>query len=89
MLGFNISHVADYCHKMGIVNRDIKLENTLLSGGESQTLKLIDFGYAKTDSHSLPKSVVGTKGYTGKSYFSVFFLVSAFTVGLLRHLQIT
>ena len=50
---------------LGVSNRDIKLENTLLTNSEPPQLKLIDFGYAKTDVQSLPKSLVGTRGYTG------------------------
>jgi len=34
----------DYCHKMGIFNRDIKLENTLLQVG--QPLQYISPGVA-------------------------------------------
>jgi serine/threonine-protein kinase SRK2 len=40
----------DYCHRKGIVNRDLKLENTLLHwhpGRSWPTLKLCDFGYSK------------------------------------------
>ena len=55
----------DYCHKMGVVNRDIKLENTLLDGGKKPLLKICDFGYSKNEKDSLPKSKVGTPGYTG------------------------
>ncbi|CAK0781057.1 hypothetical protein CVIRNUC_005271 [Coccomyxa viridis] len=54
----------DYCHKMGVVNRDIKLENTLLDGSKRPLLKICDFGYSKNDKDSVPKSKVGTPGYT-------------------------
>eukprot|EP01023_Acetabularia_acetabulum_P053797 TRINITY_DN6035_c0_g2_i1.p1 TRINITY_DN6035_c0_g2~~TRINITY_DN6035_c0_g2_i1.p1 ORF type:complete len:347 (+),score=61.00 TRINITY_DN6035_c0_g2_i1:322-1362(+) len=54
----------DYCHKMGVVNRDIKLENTLLDGSKKPLLKLCDFGYSKSEIlDSQPKSKVGTPGY--------------------------
>ena len=49
----------------GIVNRDIKLENTLLDGSRRPLLKICDFGYSKHEKDSLPKSKVGTPGYTG------------------------
>ena len=56
---------AFFC-QMGVVNRDIKLENTLLNGDRRALLKICDFGYSKNEKDSLPKSKVGTPGYTGK-----------------------
>lgn len=50
---------------MGVVNRDIKLENTLLDTSRRQLLKICDFGYSKAMKDSLPKTKVGTPGYTG------------------------
>lgn len=60
----------DYCHKMGVVNRDIKLENTLLDGSSRPLLKICDFGYSKHERDSLPKSKVGTPGYTAPEIIS-------------------
>lgn len=38
----------DYCHRKGVANRDIKLENVLLQSGARRPLvKLCDFGYSK------------------------------------------
>lgn len=55
----------DYCHRMGVANRDIKLENTLLDGSRPRPLvKLCDFGYSKHIDDSRPKTKVGTPGYT-------------------------
>ncbi|CAK0785101.1 hypothetical protein CVIRNUC_008307 [Coccomyxa viridis] len=57
----------DYCHKMNISNRDIKLENTLLERvqpGKNPLIKICDFGYSIDDQSSLPKTKVGTPGYT-------------------------
>ena len=51
--------------QMGIINRDIKLENTLLDNSRRPLLKICDFGYSKHQKDSLPKSKVGTPGYTG------------------------
>jgi len=54
----------DYCHRMGIANRDIKLENTLLDGGTRPLVKICDFGYSKHEKfQSAPGSRVGTPAY--------------------------
>jgi len=54
----------DYCHKMGVVNRDIKLENSLLDGSPWPILKICDFGFSKHEMlNSAPDSRVGTPAY--------------------------
>eukprot|EP00884_Botryococcus_braunii_P011516 jgi/Botrbrau1/20365/Bobra.0006s0030.1 len=54
----------DYCHRKGVANRDIKLENTLLHGETCLLLKLCDFGYSKHEKYqSAPGSRVGTPAY--------------------------
>ncbi|MEW5305611.1 MAG: hypothetical protein WDW38_008094 [Sanguina aurantia] len=56
----------DYCHKRGVANRDIKLENTLLQEVQDlplPLLKICDFGLSKADSRSSAKSKVGTYTY--------------------------
>ena len=58
--------------QMGVVNRDIKLENTLLNGDRRPLLKICDFGYSKNEKDSLPKSKVGTPGYTGGSFWASY-----------------
>ena len=57
---------VDYCHRMGVANRDIKLENVLL-GGDKKTpvIKLTDFGFSKSDLDSIPITICGTPGYMG------------------------
>ncbi|GAX72676.1 hypothetical protein CEUSTIGMA_g132.t1 [Chlamydomonas eustigma] len=63
----------DYCHRMGVVNRDIKLENTLLqkvTGLPLPLLKVCDFGYSKSQSLSAPKSKVGTMAYMAPEVIS-------------------
>lgn len=57
----------DYCHRKGVCNRDIKLENTLLviQPDKKPLLKMCDFGYSKHDQlDSIATSRVGTPGYT-------------------------
>ncbi|GMH35591.1 hypothetical protein BSKO_03459 [Bryopsis sp. KO-2023] len=52
---------VNYCHHMGVANRDIKLDNTLLSD-DQRLLKLCDFGLSK-DVTSLCRTQVGTPNY--------------------------
>jgi serine/threonine-protein kinase SRK2 len=55
---------VDYVHRMGVANRDIKLENTLLDGSPRPLLKICDFGYSKHEKfQSAPGSRVGTPAY--------------------------
>lgn len=55
----------DYCHRRGVANRDVKLENVLLQSGHRLPLvKLCDFGYSKhEDWDSAARSRVGTPDY--------------------------
>jgi len=58
----------DYCHRMGVANRDIKLENVLLGGDKNNPIiKLTDFGFSKSDLDSIPTTICGTVGYMGVS----------------------
>jgi serine/threonine-protein kinase SRK2 len=58
---------VDFCHRMGVTNRDIKLENLLLSqpsSSASSLLKLSDFGFSKNVDHdSAPTTRLGTLMY--------------------------
>ena len=62
---------VEFAHELGVANRDIKLENTLLddaavSAGSSRLpdVKICDFGYSKNEFvDSRPKSVSGTPDY--------------------------
>ena len=52
----------DYCHRVGVVVRDLKIENCLLHitpDTPLPILKLCDFGFSKGSSVSDPKSSVG------------------------------
>lgn len=61
----------DYIHHMGVANRDIKLENTLVDDGEWPLLKICDFGYSKNSvTGSAAKSFVGTRPYLAPEVIS-------------------
>jgi serine/threonine-protein kinase SRK2 len=54
----------DYCHRKGVINRDVKLENTLIHWARKPLLKICDFGYSKDMKYqSAPASRVGTPAY--------------------------
>ena len=46
-----------YCHQLGLIHRDIKLENLLLDS--ELNLKICDFGFAKSSALKL-QTVCGT-----------------------------
>ncbi|KAI8471768.1 MAG: Snf1-like ser/thr protein kinase [Monoraphidium minutum] len=57
---------VDYCHRRGVANRDLKLENTLLQIAPELPLPLVkicDFGYSKAEGDTAAKSKVGTSTY--------------------------
>ena len=55
----------EFCHELGIANRDIKLENSLLDIDKPlPNIKICDFGYSKNEFvDSKPKTVSGTPDY--------------------------
>ncbi|PSC74495.1 sulfur stress regulator [Micractinium conductrix] len=62
---------VDYCHRMGVTNRDIKLENALLDGSPRPLIKLADFGFSKdSNDQSAPTSRVGTPAYLAPEVIS-------------------
>lgn len=56
---------VQYCHKEGIIHRDLRMEHLLLDGSiYSPILKITGFGYSKSEIlDSQPKSNVGTPAY--------------------------
>ncbi|KAG0347380.1 Checkpoint kinase 2 [Podila humilis] len=58
-----ICEAVGYLHQHGIVHRDIKSENVMVTG-DKPTVKLIDFGLARaTSSQSVLKTRCGTRAY--------------------------
>ncbi|KAL4857616.1 Serine/threonine-protein kinase 8 [Chlorella vulgaris] len=56
----------DHCHRMGVANRDLKLENLLLDQDRcsgNPLLKVCDFGYSKHDLSSTANTRLGTPMY--------------------------
>lgn len=56
---------VEYCHREGVVHRDLRMEHLLLDGSiYSPVLKITGFGYSKSEIlDSQPKSSVGTPAY--------------------------
>ena len=70
---FQLIHAINWCHSNDVLHRDIKPENLLINV-RTQTLKLCDFGFARTvtkSSHEL----------TGK-YLHFFILYVCFTLSV-------
>ena len=57
-----ITDAVAYLHTKGIVHRDLKPTNIIVTGNGSH-VKLIDFGLADTDSHTVLKQPAGTPTY--------------------------
>ena len=57
-----ITDAVSYLHTKGIVHRDLKPTNIIVTGNGSH-VKLIDFGLADTDSHTILKQPAGTPTY--------------------------
>eukprot|EP00210_Caulerpa_lentillifera_P003316 g3166.t2 len=63
---------VDYCHRMGVMDRDIKLENVLVNtNDEYPLLKICDFGFSKHETlNSVARSLVGTVKYIAPEVFA-------------------
>lgn len=62
----------DYCHRRGIANRDIKLDNILIQDRcEQPVIKICDFGYSKDEvANSVCKTACGTPEYMAPEVLS-------------------
>ena len=65
MVMLGVFSAVNHLHEKGIVHRDIKAENILISRqhGKITGVKLIDFGFSKVMKHKLAGSFLGTGGY--------------------------
>ena len=61
-LADQLCDALSYLHSKGVVHRDLKPSNLLLTFSGKQ-LKVIDFGYADTEAHSILKQPAGTVSY--------------------------
>ena len=57
-----LAEAVGYIHSKGIVHRDLKPENIMITGNGGN-VKLVDFGLADTDSHTVLKQPAGTPRY--------------------------
>jgi Kae1-associated kinase Bud32 len=57
-----LTETVGYVHSCSIVHRDLKPENIIITRN-GQNVKLIDFGLADTDSHTILKQPAGTEKY--------------------------
>ncbi|MBQ7742593.1 MAG: Kae1-associated serine/threonine protein kinase [Bacteroidaceae bacterium] len=61
-VALELTETVAYVHSKGIVHRDLKPENIIITHN-GKNVKLIDFGLADTDSHTILKQPAGTIGY--------------------------
>ena len=61
-VAMEIAETVGYIHSKGIVHRDLKPENIIITSN-GDNVKLIDFGLADTDSHTILKQPAGTPKY--------------------------
>lgn len=60
---FQVCQAINYLHTLGVVHRDIKLDNIIFEDGNNQQVKLIDFGMAALSNGDKFQDFIGTPYY--------------------------
>ena len=72
---YNLLNAVNHLHSIGIVHRDIKIEN-ILCNQQTKSIKLIDFGLSKIhdiNSECICNTIVGTPNYIAPEVFCKFY----------------
>ena len=70
-IGVEMADALSYAHRRGIVHRDIKPGNIILTGDEERNSVLIDFDIARVSSHETISLLEdGSRGYVGTIAYS-------------------
>ena len=64
-IGVELASALEYIHPRNIIHRDLKPANVFLAGFQTQSVKLMDFGIARSDNASITQAgtTMGTPGY--------------------------
>ena len=64
-IGAELAAALEYIHPRNIIHRDLKPANVFLAGLQAQSVKLMDFGIARSDNASITQAgtTMGTPGY--------------------------
>lgn len=85
---FNLLSAVEYAHSLGIIHRDIKLQNILV-GKEIYDVYLADFGFSTTEKSS--DLQLGTPGYMAPEIFLGEYTnkIDVFSTGIVMFILLT